>query len=273
MANEKSNLLLLVSCLLFTVILAHSLIDKPRLENKDIGPDTCGQDRKILGQWFQSHGGFDLISDPRPPLVNFLGTDPYDDPSNPPLQPDEISGFCAMQWQEEVDEMSGNRKYKLANFESEMEATEAGWTVTHRGQCAACSILQDLGVYISRNLTDETRRCGLEGTFLGQQHVLNCLKEIGFSNECAKIWQYNIKHTKAECFSVCIWAWITNEPFNKPDGSLSDCIQCDEDKSGPNFKYFSGRTRRNSGIPSSIYRPPQTVYNMTHCYWYGDLSS
>ena len=29
---------------------------------------------------------------------------------------DEISGFCAMQWQEEVDEMSGNRKYKLANF-------------------------------------------------------------------------------------------------------------------------------------------------------------
>ena len=56
--------------------------------------------------------------------------------------------------------------------------------------------------------------------FIGQQHVLNCLKEIGFSNECAKIWQYNIKHTKAECFSVCIWAWITNEPFNKPDGSL-----------------------------------------------------
>ena len=30
---------------------------------------------------------------------------------------DEISGFCALQWQEEVDEISGNRKYKLANFE------------------------------------------------------------------------------------------------------------------------------------------------------------
>ena len=84
---------------------------------------------------------------------------------------DEISGFCALQWQEEVDEMSGNRKYKLANFDSEIEATEAGWTVTHRGQCAACSILQDLGVYISRNLTDETRRCGLEGTFLGMEQT------------------------------------------------------------------------------------------------------
>ena len=76
-----------------------------------------------------------------------------------------------MQWQEEVDEVSGNRRYKLANFDSEIEATEAGWTVTHRGQCAACSILQDLGVYISRNLTDETRRCGLEGTFLGMEQT------------------------------------------------------------------------------------------------------
>ena len=74
-----------------------------------------------------------------------------------------------MQWTEEVDPISGNLKYKLANFDSETEAVEAGWTITHRGQCAACSILQDLGVYISRNLTDETRRCGLEGTFLGKR--------------------------------------------------------------------------------------------------------
>ena len=107
--------------------------------------------------------------------------------------------------------------------------------------------------------------------FSGQEHVFNCLKNLGFSDECSKIWQYNIKHTKEVCFGVCIWSWITNEPFNKPDGSLNDCIQCDEDKSGPNFKYFSGRTRRNSGIPSAIHRPPETIYNMTHCYWYGEL--
>lgn len=109
-------------------------------------------------------------------------------------------------------------------------------------------------------------------SFPGQEHVFNCLKNIGFSDECAKIWQYNIKHTKSECFSVCIWSWITDEDFCKPDGTINDCLQCDEDKSGPNFKYFSGRTRRNSGIPSAICRPPETVYNMTHCYWYGDLS-
>ena len=105
----------------------------------------------------------------------------------------------------------------------------------------------------------------------GQEHVFKCLKDLGFSDECSKVWQYNIAHTKEVCFGVCIWSWITNEPFNKPDGSLNDCIQCDEDKSGPNFKYFSGRTRRNSGIPSAIHRPPETIFNMTHCYWYGDL--
>lgn len=107
---------------------------------------------------------------------------------------------------------------------------------------------------------------------LGQQHVFNCLKNIGFSDECSKIWQYNIKNTRSKCFQPCIIAWITDAPLNNPDGSLNDCIQCDEDISGPNFKYFSGRTRRNSGIPSAIHRPPESVYNMTHCYWYGDLS-
>lgn len=78
---------------------------------------------------------------------------------------------------------------------------------------------------------------------------------------------------RIDCFllQLCIWSWITGEDNNKPDGSLNDCLQCDEDKSGPNFKFFSGRTRRNSGIPSAIERPPEQVYNMEHCYWYGDL--
>ena len=62
-----------------------------------------------------------------------------------------------------------------------------------------------------------------------------------------------------ETFSdqLCIMSWISGEANNKPDGSLNDCLQCDEDVSGPNFKFFSGRTRRNSGIPSAIMRPPE----------------
>ena len=41
-------------------------------------------------------------------------------------------------------------------------------------------------------------------------------------------------------FQVCLSSWARHEPLNKPDGSLNDCIQCDEDLSGPNFKVCTG---------------------------------
>ena len=56
---------------------------------------------------FVTNGKSNLIMDPRPPLVSMLETNPYDDPANPPLQPDQITGYCAMQWQDEVDSESG----------------------------------------------------------------------------------------------------------------------------------------------------------------------
>ena len=149
-----------------------------------------------------------------------------------------------------------------------------------------------------QNLTEPTRKCGALGV-ISHQLMRNCLQRIGFSSDCIPIWEYNILNTKKECTAVsagvdqiimvfscshtvqvdkvdfllqlCIWSWITGEDNNKPDGSLNDCLQCDEDKSGPNFKFFSGRTRRNSGIPSAIERPPEQFYDMEHCYWYGDL--
>merc|ERR1719242_528438 len=98
-----------------------------------------------------------------------------------------------------------------------------------------------------------------------------CLQNLGFSQNCIPIWMDNTKNTSKECRLVCLLSWITNEPFNKPDGSLNDCLQCDEDKSGPNFQYYSGRTRRNSGIPSAIHLPDEQKYQMEHCYWYGEL--
>ena len=123
---------------------------------------------------------------------------------------------------------------------------------------------------MSQNLTDPTRACGALGV-VSEELEYECMKELGFSDECVSIWIFNIHNTRDVCQKVCIEAWIDGTPNNNPDGSLNDCLQCDEDNSGPNFKYFSGRTRRDSGIPSSIWRPPETIYNMTHCYWYGEL--
>ena len=70
--------------------------------------------------------------EPRPILTEFLDTDPYEDESNPPLNPDEISGFCGLQWQPEIDETTGNRKYKLADFETEAEALQVGLSLINR---------------------------------------------------------------------------------------------------------------------------------------------
>lgn len=49
---------------------------------------------------------------------------------------------------------------------------------------------------------------------------------------------------------------ITFQPDVK-HGKLNKCILCDENKSGPIFKYFAGRNRRNSGIESELPRPDE----------------
>ena len=55
-------------------------------------------------------------------------------------------------------------------------------------------------------------------------------------------------------------------PYNNADGSLNDCLQCDEDESGAVFKAVAGRTRRNTGLASSICRPCSEVKPLIHDY-------
>jgi hypothetical protein len=154
--------------------------------------------------------------------------------------------------------------YETKTFSDKAAALQAGFIVTHQGRCSACSNLPDLAVYLKMNLTSAVRACGAR-TF--SPLIRRCLYGLGFTSTCVDIWEYNISNTRANCFWVCAKSWMKREPFNKPDGSLNDCLQCDEDKSGPVFKYFSGRTRRNSGIESAIHRPDSQVYHMNHCYF------
>jgi hypothetical protein len=157
-------------------------------------------------------------------------------------------------------------EYETKNFRYKQEAIDSGFIVTHQGRCGACSSLNDLAVYLSGDLTTPTRKCGMLGA-LSAAFAMKCLLDIGFSENCAQIWLYNTINTRKNCFAVCIAAWILDEPFTKPDGTLNGCLECDEIKSGPIFKYFSGRTRRNSGIRSEIDRPSDEIYNVTHCYY------
>ena len=167
--------------------------------------------------------------------------------------------FCGIKFYE------GGKKYKLKTFATLNKLEEMSYQLTHKGACGVCSSLQDLAVYLEkRDLTSPVRKCGSLSVLPGATKM--CLKNIGFSEACSQIWHDNILHTRKKCKWVCIKAWWHNKPFNKPDGSLNSCLQCDEDHSGPVFKAVAGRTRRNSGIISAIGRDNSEVYPISHDY-------
>jgi len=236
-----------------------------KLDGTEYVDDACGKNRTVLGNWFSSHGGMDLLLDPRPPLMAPVIEDPYLDPSNPPVDPN-TEGVCGMMWSDiATDPVTGHSKYWLRDFTSLEECEEEGFTVTHGGHCGACSSLQDLGVYIRQNLLTDSLMCWTRNT---TSFMADCLMTLGISQPCATIWTFNIINTVQNCLEVC--QDYDTEP-NKPDGSLNDCLQCYQDRSVPIFKYFSGRLRRNSGITSTIHWPEDQIYSMEHCYWYGDF--
>ena len=156
--------------------------------------------------------------------------------------------------------------YIIATFDNEDAAEESGFTVTHKGHCGTCSTLQDLATYLAYpDLTTPVRRCS--ALFWFKPWSIKCLESLGFTAECAETWYYNAQNTAKECFNPCIDAWLNDDPFNNTDGSLNDCLACDEEQSGPVFKYVAGRTRRNSGIRSAIDRPDEEIYPIIHHYY------
>ena len=161
---------------------------------------------------------------------------------------------------------SNRIEYIIKHFLSKEEAINNGFYVTHQGKCGACSTLQDLSVYLKNDLTNSIRKCAFK-TIFSISRAKKCIKNVGFTDKCADIWLFNSIFTRKNCFYICMKSWILNEPNNKPNGDLNDCLKCDEDKSGPVFKYECGRNRRNSGIDSEIHRPNQQVYDIDQCYF------
>jgi hypothetical protein len=154
--------------------------------------------------------------------------------------------------------------YRLTTFAAMTAARAGGFAVTHVGACGTCSTLQDLAVYLEKpDLTAPVRKCGIRW---GASARLTCLEALGFSTPCAQTWLYNVENTRRECFSVCLWSWFEGEAPTGKDGRLNACLQCDEDRSGPVFKAAAGRTRRNSGIRSSIPRPNDDIAPIVHDY-------
>ena len=189
-----------------------------------------------------------------PPL---LDADPYGGPAPVPGSPDEV---CAV-----MVDPAGGRTYRVATFASETAAIQAGARVTHFDACGQCSSLADLAVYMRNpDLTAPVRQCAVDHLNDPPDVTMQCLEDLGFTPPCAQIWYFNTVATRDACAAPCFLAF--DEPYNEPDGSLNACLQCDEDHSGPVFKAVAGRTRRNTGIASSMCRPCSEVRPLVHVY-------
>jgi hypothetical protein len=183
--------------------------------------------------------------------------DPYALPTPPTEAPDAV---CAM-----VVEDRAARTYRLETFATLEAAEAAGARVTHTGACGVCSTLDNLAVYIAQpDLTDPVRQCGLLGITEGMEANVECLLELGFGLPCAQIWYWNTQHTRSRCLQSCLGA--LNQPYHLPDGSLNECLRCDEVQSGDVFKAVAGRTRRNSGLANTMCRPCDEVTRLVHAY-------
>ena len=186
------------------------------------------------------------------------------------LAPVRESQVCALRF-------SGTDKldYQLKNFESPEGAASSGFILTHYGRCGSCSTLQDLSVFLAMpDLTTPARQCARR---FGLARKKQCFEEkIGFTAYCSESWAYNARHTKKACKSTCIADYgLLNLLFHRypgenvsDDGQLRPCLQCDEEQSGPGFKYSAGRTRRNSGIESAISRSESEIYPVDHTAYF-----
>lgn len=178
---------------------------------------------------------------------------PYDDPV-----PEKPESVCAV-----VIEDKNAKTYHLETFSSREAAKNAGAIVTHTDACGACSGLQDLSVYAENlDVGADVRACAISNLAKPMDSLVACIQALGFTRPCAQIWAFNTKNTQAECFEVC----INNNTYNNEDGSLSECLQCDETNSGPVFKAVAGRTRRNTGIANAICRFCEEVEIIEHNY-------
>lgn len=185
--------------------------------------------------------------------ISELTTNPYDFPVA--SIPDSV---CAIK----VVNLSA-KVYSLLNYATPEAALADGAILTHYDACGKCSTLQDFAVYADNiDIGTDVRQCILANFNSPFDTLVACIEGLGFTKPCAQIWAYNAKNTQVECLAVC----LADTTYNKPNGQLSDCLQCDETKSGPVFKTVAGRTRRNTGIASSICRYCEEVQYVEHNY-------
>ncbi|KAL7530940.1 hypothetical protein ACHAWF_003571 [Thalassiosira exigua] len=203
-----------------------------------------------------------------------LACDPYDDGGGEcgttPAQDDlGDEAVCAVHFDGpfESDDDCAGATYALATYPSTAAAEAAGGSVTHAGPCRVCSTLQDLAAYVrERDLTSQGTTCGTN-SILSFEKGKRCFVDLGLTEHCAAMWTYNAQNTARNCLLECLVGEVLKDVPNNgpaPECLLNDCLQCDEDESGPVFQKIAGRTRRSSGLLSAIVRPCDELAPVEH---------
>mgnify|MGYP001190415668 CR=1 FL=1 len=196
-------------------------------------------------------------------LKTWVLSSPFEELLNNPYNealPEQNPAVCAV-----IIENLANRLYRLQTYSNEAAAKAAGAILTHHDACGLCSTLSDLAVYAEDlDIGTPVRQCAIANFTKPFDSLVNCIQGLGFTKPCAQIWAYNARNTQAQCLQECLNPNLTT--YHNADGSLNECLECDEIKSGPVFKAIAGRTRRNTGIASSICRFCEEVQVVNHEY-------
>eukprot|EP00339_Tiarina_fusa_P026832 CAMPEP_0117056868 /NCGR_PEP_ID=MMETSP0472-20121206/39463_1 /TAXON_ID=693140 ORGANISM="Tiarina fusus, Strain LIS" /NCGR_SAMPLE_ID=MMETSP0472 /ASSEMBLY_ACC=CAM_ASM_000603 /LENGTH=334 /DNA_ID=CAMNT_0004773497 /DNA_START=42 /DNA_END=1046 /DNA_ORIENTATION=- len=181
------------------------------------------------------------------------------------------------------DDACVSNKYSLKTQSKGGTKNKKGSFVTHEGPCGVCSSAQDLATNMRPDLDQGAFGCSgqidatnpptsLVNSFTTVQ---NCFASLGFTNDCALLWTSNAFNTLLFgtpfspmpipdcelCLDACSTITspecmqLTMFPNDPNTCELNPCLQCDEDASGEIFSKFAGRTRRNSGIVSTVQNP------------------
>ena len=194
-----------------------------------------------------------------PLFIYELNCNPYVDATctttPPQTQITNTNAVCSFVYTSSTkDKDGGCLSYDVQTFESRQAASAAGAILTHEGSCGLCSTAQDLAVYLTQDFTTAGKICATKGLLEGEEEGQKCYEDIGLTQECAKIWNYDGIFDGQACGRTC--ADDLTSPNNGPPPlcTISDCLECDEEKAGPLFSQFAGRTRRRSGLLSEIIR-------------------
>lgn len=169
-----------------------------------------------------------------------------------------------------------NGEYTLQSYENWALAEADGARVTHKDNCGFCSTTENLAVYMEKpELTVEVRECAMillrtsEGTEREREdQARQCIRNLGFDEDCAWIWFWNSKYTRNVCQNVCVALLEAPHHISGGEltGALNNCMNCDEENSGRVFKAIAGRIRRNTGLPTSMCRPHDHESWICHNY-------